>query len=150
MKLTAMFIAAAMLCMLIEGCDKYAGGETYGQKIDRAIDKTNLAVIEIGDNMGSRVDKAGDVITSAATALTDTAWITTTAVGDAAVTASIKADLLKDPDIRVMKIDVETHDGVVSLNGLTYDEASRMRAERLARASKGVVQVNNRLVVKQL
>jgi hyperosmotically inducible periplasmic protein len=150
MKLTAIFIAVAMLCMVIEGCDKYVGGETYGQKIDRAIEKTNLAVIQIGDKVVFRVDEAGAAMSSAATAISGTASIMTADVGDAAITGSIKADLLKDPDISVMKIDVETHDGVVSLNGLTYDESARARAERLARASKGVMQVNNRLVVKQL
>jgi hyperosmotically inducible protein len=151
MKLTALFIALAMLCMVIEGCDKYAGdGETYGQKIDRAIEKTNLAVIQVGDNVVSKVDEAGAAMSSAATAISDTASQTTGAVGDAAITGSIKADLLKDPDISVMKIDVETRAGVVSLNGLTYDAAARIRAERIARASKGVMQVNNHLVVKQL
>lgn len=153
MKLTALFIALAMLCMVIEGCDKYAGdGETYSQKIDRAIEKTNLAVIHVGDNVVSKVDEAGPAMSSAAaTAISDTASQTTGAVGDAAITGSIKADLLKDPDISVMKIDVETRAGVVSLNGLTYDAEARIRAERIARASKGVIQVNNHLVVvKQL
>ena len=44
---------------------------------------------------------------------------------DTAITASIKTDLLKDPDLSVLKIDVDTSGGVVTLNGLAGDEAMR-------------------------
>ena len=43
MKFTALFIASAMMFMVIEGCDRYAGGpDTYSQKIDRALEKSNM------------------------------------------------------------------------------------------------------------
>ena len=69
------------------------------------------------------------------------------AVSDAAITASIKTDFLKDPDLSVLKIDVDTG-GVVTLNGLAGDDAPRARAEKMASAIKGVREVRNFLVVK--
>ena len=68
---------------------------------------------------------------------------------DAAITASIKADYLKDPDLSVFKIDVDTKDGIVTLNGVTETPAARVRAEKLAAANKGVREVRNHLTVKQ-
>jgi osmotically-inducible protein OsmY len=69
--------------------------------------------------------------------------------GDGAITASIKASMLKDPDLSVLKIDVDTRDGVVVLNGLARDEAARERAGKIAEATKGVREVRNHLTTKQ-
>ncbi|HWH38548.1 MAG TPA: BON domain-containing protein [Usitatibacter sp.] len=70
-------------------------------------------------------------------------------LADAGITASIKADFLKDPDLSVLKIDVDTVDGVVTLNGLAGNAAARIRAERMAQAVKGVKEVRNFLTLKQ-
>jgi hyperosmotically inducible protein len=70
-------------------------------------------------------------------------------VSDTAITASIKTDFLKDPDLSVLKIDVDTRGGVVTLNGLAADEAARQRAEKMAGAVKGVKEVRNFLVIKR-
>ncbi len=70
-------------------------------------------------------------------------------MGDTAITASIKADFLKDPDLSILKIDVDTREGVVTLNGLADNEEARERAERMASAVKGVREVRNYLVVKR-
>lgn len=74
---------------------------------------------------------------------------TRASLGDAAITASIKTDFLKDPDLSVLKIDVDTKDGVVTLNGLADNEPARKRAEQLAGAIKGVREVRNHLAVKR-
>lgn len=150
MKLTAIFIATAMLCMVIEGCDRYAGHETYGQRIDRALDKSNTAIVEISDKVSFKVDRASDVISAAAAALHDTAWISTDPLGDESLTASVKANLRKDPELGTLDVEVEARSGVVWLNGMTYDEAARLRAERIAGSSKGVTQVRNRLIIKEV
>jgi len=70
-------------------------------------------------------------------------------LADAGITASIKADFLKDPDLSVLKIDVDTVDGVVTLNGLAGNAAARTRAERMAQAVKGVKEVRNFLTLKR-
>lgn len=148
MKLTTLFIALAMLCMTLEGCDRQPeDGETYGQKIDRGLEKANQAMVAIGDNVTFRADLAGDAMLAAATVLANTAWIEAAPADDAAITASIKTRLRRDLDIVVGRIDVETRNGVVSLRGLAPDEAARERAERIALGNRGVMRVDNRLAV---
>ena len=89
------------------------------------------------------------VTTGPATSVTGLPAHTRGALGDTAITASIKTDFLKDPDLSVLKIDVDTRDGVVTLNGLADNEAARGRAERIAGAIKGVREVRNHLTVKR-
>jgi osmotically-inducible protein OsmY len=60
----------------------------------------------------------------------------------------VKTDILKDPDLSVLKIDVDTKDGVVTLNGLANTEAAKNRAQTLASGVKGVKEVRNFLTVK--
>jgi len=151
MKLFSIFIALAMLTMLMEGCGRYTeDGQTIGQKLDRVLYQTSNAIIEAGDSLGSKVERANSTVSSVATSISDRALITTLAVADSAITASIKTDMIKDRELNALKIDVETRDGVVSLNGLAYDEEGRVRAERIARANKGVTQVNNYLAIKRI
>jgi hypothetical protein len=144
-------IALAMLTMLLEGCGRYAeDGQTVGQKLDQVLDQTSLAIIQAGDSLGSKVEQANSAVSTVASAMHEKALITTLSVADSAITASVKTDLIKDPALSALKIDVETRDGIVALNGLAYDEESRVRAERIARANKAVLHVNNYLTVKPI
>jgi len=171
-------VIAALATLALAGCQRDGGGPTVGQKLDNAIDRTQQKLAEAGDktqqkiieagdktqvaiaNAGEKIANAGDKIVQktgeAAVAVQEaTAPVATgvvesgKAVNDAAITASIKTDLLKDPDLSVLKIDVDTRGGVVTLNGLAGDEAARSRAERMASAVKGVKEVRNFLVVKR-
>lgn len=69
------------------------------------------------------------------------------ALNDAGITAAVKTALAADPRLSAVKIDVDTKDGVVSLEGPAPDEKSRERAEVLAAAPEGVLRVDNRLVI---
>jgi len=135
----------------MEGCSRFpVDGQTVGQKLDRVIGETNLALIEAGDSLGSKVDHADTTVSSVAATISDRALIWTLEVPDSAITASIMTDLIRDPALGPQKIDVETRDGVVWLNGLTEDRETRERAEQIARSIKGVVSVNNHLSVKRI
>jgi osmotically-inducible protein OsmY len=59
----------------------------------------------------------------------------------------VKAALAADPALSVLKINVDTDNGVVLLTGPAPDEKARERAAVLAAAPAGVVRVDNRLVV---
>lgn len=87
MKLTALCIALAMLCMVMEGCDRFTGSDdSYGQKIERGLEKTNQAILDRGGRGGFNVDNAVDkeeFVKTAVSALSDTGWIKTSARGDA-------------------------------------------------------------------
>src|SRR5947207_13353732 len=109
MKLFSIFIALAMLTMLMEGCGRYTeDGQTIGQKRDRVLARTSNAIIEAGDSLGSKAEQAHSSVSSVASSISDGALIATLAVADSAITASIKTDLIRDPDLNALKIDVQT------------------------------------------
>jgi hyperosmotically inducible protein len=106
-------------------------------------------VSDAGARVEARAQDAVVVIKDARDAVGQQAADASVALNDAAITASIKADFLKDDGLDVLKIEVDSRDGVVSLNGLAGSDASRLRAGRIAAAIKGVHEVRNFLVVKQ-
>ena len=59
-------------------------------------------------------------------------------VDDAAITASIKSTLVADKVANLTRIDVDTNNGVVSLNGVVNSAQQKSRAEELARRVDGV------------
>jgi hyperosmotically inducible protein len=116
---------------------------TSGMK-DSVTDNTRLSVSSTNPNGSSASISSGE-----RTSLTGISPETRAALGDTAITASIKADYLKDPDLSVLRIEVETNAGVVTLNGVAENAAARRRAEQIAAAVKGVTQVRNYLTVKR-
>ncbi|MGH8795655.1 MAG: BON domain-containing protein [Caldimonas sp.] len=70
------------------------------------------------------------------------------AVSDAALTTKVKSALLADPNVKGLRIDVDTHEGTVTLNGSADSAANMERAATVARSVSGVKSVENRLSVK--
>ncbi len=70
------------------------------------------------------------------------------AVGDAAVTVAVNAELAKDAQLSALRIDVDTLDGRVTLAGSAPSEAARDRATLVAQSVRGVTSVDNRLAVE--
>jgi osmotically-inducible protein OsmY len=66
-----------------------------------------------------------------------------TQVDDAAITAAVKAKLAADGDINPFNIDVDTNEGVVTLQGRVDKEEARTKAEQHARETDGVRRVVN-------
>jgi osmotically-inducible protein OsmY len=167
---------AAAIVLALGGCDRDAANGTMGQRLDSAIDRTEHKLAEAGKKAEQKLAEAGaktqqtlaesgDKISQQTANAVDNVREATSPqpapgsaartesgggkVNDAAITASIKTDYLKDPDLSVFKIDVDTKGGIVTLNGLANDDAARVRAERIASAVKGVREVRNFLVVKR-
>lgn len=70
------------------------------------------------------------------------------ALGNAALTAKIKAKMALDDTVKAAAIHVDTTAGVVTLTGTVHSEAERTRAVQLARETAGVQSVDDRLVVR--
>lgn len=70
-------------------------------------------------------------------------------VDDAALTASVKASLVSDKASNLTRIDVDTTNGVVALNGVVESPEQRSRAEQLASRVDGVKKVINNLQVQR-
>jgi osmotically-inducible protein OsmY len=69
-------------------------------------------------------------------------------IDDAGITAKVKAKLAGEKISTVTRIDVDTNQGVVALNGTVASETMRVRAGELAREVKGVRDVVNNLRVQ--
>lgn len=70
------------------------------------------------------------------------------AIADAAVTAKVKTAFLADADVKGLQIDVDTKDGMVTLNGAVSGAGNVDRAATIARGIDGVKSVDNRLTVR--
>ena len=70
-----------------------------------------------------------------------------TQVDDAAITAKVKAKLAADGDVNPFNIDVDSNEGVVTLQGRVAKEEARTKAEQLARDTDGVTRVINLIKV---
>ena len=76
------------------------------------------------------MDKAGTAVATAGEKAYD-------ATADAAVTAAVKTKFLADTSIAGLKIDVDTKDNVVTLNGTVASAAEKRRAVEVAPARRG-------------
>jgi hyperosmotically inducible protein len=70
-------------------------------------------------------------------------------IDDSNTTAAVKAKLGQDKLSTLTRIDVDTNDGVVALNGTVESADQRARAEQLAREVRGVKRVVNNLQVQK-
>lgn len=67
---------------------------------------------------------------------------------DAGITMEVKSKLLDDPDVKGLKIDVDTREGVVYLTGTVRSENEKAKAVQLAKETKGVRDVQPNLDIK--
>jgi osmotically-inducible protein OsmY len=161
-------VAVALAALTLAACDRTtqdkanAEGAEIARKADNALAVTEQKLKEAGHVAKEKLDQAGAKThekvaqaddrmhdSTARAANSDTVRDTRGTMGDAAITASIKTDFVKDPDLSVLKIDVDTKDGVVTLQGLADNDAAKTRAERIAQGVKGVKEVRNYLVTKK-
>ena len=69
-------------------------------------------------------------------------------VSDSAITARVKSELLADPNVSGLNVNVTTYDGQVQLSGYVTSDEQRQQAEKIARSVDGVKSVSNDLIVK--
>jgi hyperosmotically inducible periplasmic protein len=70
-------------------------------------------------------------------------------VDDATLTASVKAKLVGDKVANLTRVDVDTTNATVALNGVVETPSQKTRAEMLAKEVKGVQKVVNNLQVQK-
>lgn len=70
-------------------------------------------------------------------------------VTDAGITMSVKTQLLDDPLVKGLKIDVDTRDAVVFLTGSVGTDAEKEKAIQLAKDTKGVRDVKANLTLQK-
>jgi hyperosmotically inducible protein len=70
-------------------------------------------------------------------------------VDDSTITATVKAKLVGDKAANLTRIDVDTTNQVVTLNGVVESADQKTRAEQLARQVGGVKSVKNNLQIQK-
>lgn len=143
-------VSSLAVLLALGACGKK--DETVGQQVDSAVAKTEQVASEAKAKTEASMEKAGDAMKSATQSAEASGSKTADAIGakidDAAITASISADLAKDPDLSAIKINVDTRNGIVTLNGPAPTTSAKEKATTIAKAVKGVSSVDNKLVVK--
>lgn len=137
-----MMLAGSVLAALaMVGCSKTDDTQTAGEKVDTVIAQSEQKAAEMKEatsqGMADAKEAVGTQVERAANA-----------VGDAAITTAVNAELAKDSDLSAFKIDVDTSSGRVVLNGTAPSEQARDRATQLAASVQGVVSVDNLLNIE--
>ena len=70
-------------------------------------------------------------------------------IDDATITSSVKAKLATDNVASLTRVDVDTNNAVVSLNGIVQSADQKARAQQLASEVGGVHRVVNNLQVQK-
>ncbi|MEK6663655.1 MAG: BON domain-containing protein [Pseudomonadota bacterium] len=126
MKLAALVMTFAFA---LAACDKPNSAEKAGREVDRA------------------AEKAGDKLDEASKKLSEQTAKTGEAIEDAAITTKVKTAILAEPGLKVLKINVDTVGGVVTLTGTVDSQANSDKAKQVVGAVSGVKQVENLLIV---
>lgn len=159
---TALLVAALAALALGAACSR-TDDRTAGQQLDSAVAKAEqrsdaaaaavkkdleqarIRTEAAADKAGTAIGKAADTV---AGKINNAAGTVGSQVADASITASVNAELAKDPALSAMRINVDTSNGRVLLKGSAPDRPARDRATRLAAGVKGVSSVDNQLDVR--
>ena len=116
-------ISSVAMLLALGACDR------ADNRVDSGAAKTGQAARNAADDtktMGAAADK----------------------VDDGMITTKVNAALVSDKELSAVKINVDTKNGKVTLNGPASSIPAKEKASTLAKAVKGVVSVDNKLVVK--
>jgi len=112
------------------------------EAVSGGADKTADATAKAGEKTKEATEKAGKKTNDAIGDDKAAAPVT-----DAAVTAAVKTKLLGDGKTPGLQLDVDTNEGVVTLTGQVPTAAAQLEALRLARSTKGVKRVVDKITV---
>lgn len=119
-----------------------------GEKVERGAEQVQQGAKEVGASLERGAERAGAALERGAEQVQrEVGPIVEDALDDATITAKVKANLISDPEVRALSIDVDTIDGRVTLQGKVATEGQKAEAEKLARITPGVRQVLNLLQV---
>ena len=148
-----LFLPCALLLLtVLSACGKKDDGQTVGQQLDIAVAKTEQAAADAKAKAQMSMSNAENVLKDATSkaeaAGKSTADKVAGTMSDVSITSAVSAVLARDADLSALKINVDTKNGKVTLNGPASSIPAKEKASTLAKAVKGVVSVDNKLVVK--
>ncbi len=133
-------LMATLAALTLSACGD--SNKTAGQQLDSMV-----AVAK--EQTGKAMDTATVAAHEAGSGLKSAAGSTEKVMDDAAITASVKASIVREPGLSATAIEVSTSKGVVTLKGNVDDEMSRKNAIQLATGTEGVRGVTDQLTVRK-
>jgi hyperosmotically inducible protein len=121
---------ATLLALGLGACDQRPSAERAGRNVDRSVSDAGRQIQDADKTAERKTGEAGK------------------AIDDASVTAKVKSALITEPDLKARDIDVDTTDGVVTLQGTAETAESRQKAAQVASNIEGVKAVKNQIVVR--
>jgi hyperosmotically inducible periplasmic protein len=119
-----------------------------GKEVQRELDQAGKQVERGAEQVQAGAERVGAALERGADKVQrEVGPVVEEALDDATITAKVKANLIADPEVRALDIDVDTVDGRVTLQGKVASENLRAEAEKLARITPGVRQVLNLIQV---
>jgi hyperosmotically inducible protein len=119
-----------------------------GKEVQRELDQAGKHVERGAEQVQAGAERVGAALERGADKVQrEVGPVVEEALDDATITAKVKANLIADPEVRALDIDVDTVDGRVTLQGKVASENLRAEAEKLARITPGVRQVLNLIEV---
>jgi hyperosmotically inducible protein len=119
-----------------------------GEEVRREVDQAGKNVERGAEQVQAGAERVGDALERGAEKVQrEVGPVVEDALDDATISAKVKANLIADPEVRALSIDVDTVDGRVTLNGKVASESQKAEAEKLARITPGVRQVLNLIQV---
>jgi osmotically-inducible protein OsmY len=121
-----------------------------------AVEKTKQAASTVTQQTEGAMDRAGDTTRQAASSAADKSSAVSANAGaktrvvaaDTAITAKVKAGLLKEPKLESLGVHVETVQGVVMLSGFVNSKDEADKAVLVAKGVDGVSNVRSAIQVK--
>lgn len=115
-----------------------------GTQVEKNLKDTGKALQQGAEQAKEGAERAGEALQRGAEKVErEVGPVAEEVLNDASITAKIKAKLIADPEINPFHIDVDTVDGIVTLNGKVASADIKAEAEKLARHTDGVKSVNN-------
>lgn len=133
MKTSSKMILASvsLVCAVaLTACDKSGPNEDLSKKIDDKNNQMTTKMENAADKIAGKEEKTEEFL------------------DDAAITAKVKSAILAETGLRVLKVHVETVNGVVTLVGSADSQQNIEKAKEVAKAVEGVKDVENRLALE--
>ena len=104
---------------------------------------------EVGDKTEDVAEEVGDKTEDVGEAVANSSKEVGETVEDVIITAAVKMKFANDETVKARNIDVDTSNGIVTLNGTVSSQAEADRAIELAQTVDGVKNVRSNLIVQR-
>lgn len=127
----------------VDGAEAQRELNQAGEKVQAGAERAGAALERGAEQAGAALERGAEKVQR------EVGPVVEDALDDATITAKVKANLIADPEVRALSIDVDTVDGRVTLQGKVATAGQKAEAEKLARITPGVRQVLNLIQVAE-